>query len=297
MFYKGDRYGKHPYVLWSINAEYRDKIVKRLRRYKENGFENGQAVLAINTIYKINTALMTALKEAGKQEFTILMIGCKEPLNAIMIANKLQTSAHGVKVKIIIIERKLYHVKNLRMAIQCYNINGHVIHEDFLYFSPESIKYNAVFTLISGSMTGFMALKLASLKRELVTVICPMITLKMLRDNYEKMNTAITTKKNTIKVSFATLSVSNMLPSNDDDSDDSDDSDDDDDDDSDDSDDSDDDDGDDYQESDGSNSSSNSSSSSSSSTRSSSKDDSERNTENVEIWDNPLKNKVHDYVF
>jgi hypothetical protein len=134
----------------------------------------------------------------------IIVIGCKEPLNLIMLIRRMQGVLAAVTVEWTVIERDKDHVANLKLAFCSFkNLilgNIHIKHTDFLLWAAENPCYHIAFTLISGKMTSIFALKIISLSVIQSTIIIAPNGITKKCDSLK-----INIKKHSVPVYYATL--------------------------------------------------------------------------------------------
>jgi hypothetical protein len=118
----------------------------------------------------------------------------------------------SVKFNLTVIERNSEQISNLKNTLTEFGLSAQTENVDFLFFDSVKVIFDVVITLISGSMSALVALKLCSLKVQHETrIIAPQMIMSSLEENYKELN--VTSTKQQIDVYFATLCSRNITES------------------------------------------------------------------------------------
>jgi hypothetical protein len=186
------------------------EVIKCLQIYKRCDRDTGNTILSQQTVDNIGTKLFNIAKKRKSHKIKILIVGCKEPLNIIMLMKKVETLS--VKFNLTVIERNSEQISNLKNTLTEFGLSAQTENVDFLFFDSVKVIFDVVITLISGSMSALVALKLCSLKVQHETrIIAPQMIMSSLEENYKELN--VTSTKQQIDVYFATLCSRNITES------------------------------------------------------------------------------------
>ena len=185
------------------------ELIKSLEIYKKYERDMGDTILSLKTVDKIGEKIYDVARKKKSDKVEILILGCKEPLNIIMLMKKIEASS--VKLSLTVIERNPEQASKLKNALTKFGLSVQTENIDFLFFDSVNKRFDAMITLISGSMSALVALKLCSLKVQHHTrIIAPIMIIKIL-ESYKELNITLMMQK--IDVSFATLCSRNITES------------------------------------------------------------------------------------